>query len=77
MFQNNFGLYLKSIRNKRHITQKDISEKLGISRSAYSSYEQGLRLPDVNTLAELSVILDTNLFSFFYDIAMSNHKPVR
>ncbi|MBQ9278039.1 MAG: helix-turn-helix transcriptional regulator [Lachnospiraceae bacterium] len=77
MSHKDFGLCLKNIRQNRHITQMDISKELGISRQAYSSYEQGLRLPDVNTLAALSVILDTNLFLYFYNTAMSNHKPIK
>ena len=70
-----FALCLKTIRQNRHMTQLDISKELGISRQAYSSYEQGLRLPDVNTLAELSIILDTNLFLFFMNSAMNIRKP--
>ena len=64
-----FGLHLKAIRKNRNITQLDISKKLGISRQAYSNYEQGLRIPDVKTLATLSVILDTNLFLYFMEPA--------
>ncbi|MBO6113737.1 MAG: helix-turn-helix transcriptional regulator [Lachnospiraceae bacterium] len=75
MSRQEFGLCLKNIRQKRHITQIEVSKKLGISRQAYSSYEQGVRLPDVNTLAALSVILDANLFLFFMDSALKKHKP--
>ncbi len=72
MLNNNFGLHLKEIRNDLHLTQLDVSKKLGISRQAYSNYEQGLRIPDADTLAELSVILDTNLFMYFMKKARTN-----
>lgn len=75
MSSHEFGLCLKNIRKSRHKTQMDISKELGISRQAYSYYEQGLRLPDVKTLAELSVILDSNLFLYFMDAAMNIHRP--
>lgn len=40
---------LKELRHHRGYTQKQLSEQLHISRQAYSNYENGTRLPDLET----------------------------
>ena len=45
---------LKSLRNEKGALQKDVAEYLKISTSAYVFYEQGKRIPDVETLNKLS-----------------------
>ncbi len=65
MIREDFGLHLKSIRRYNNLTQKQIAQKLNISRQAYSNYEQGRCIPTPDTLASLSIILKTDLFSFF------------
>ena len=63
--RQDLGLQLKTIREAQNITQLEISSMLGISRQAYSNYEQGVRSPDTNTLAKLSDILGINLFNYY------------
>ncbi|MGN0152511.1 MAG: helix-turn-helix domain-containing protein [Wujia sp.] len=74
MSQNNFGPRLKRIRRYRRLTQNDISQLLHISRQAYSNYEQGRCLPPPDTLASLSIILDSNLFLFFIQQALHDYS---
>ena len=57
-----FGQLLKSARSKMNLTQSQVANHLCISRQAYSNYEQGRCLPSPDTLAYLSIFLDTNLF---------------
>ena len=40
---------LKELRHHCGFTQKQLSEQLHISRQAYSNYENGTRLPDLET----------------------------
>ena len=40
---------LKELRHHRGFTQKKLSEQLHIYRQAYSNYENGTRLPDLET----------------------------
>lgn len=47
---------LKEIRQKQNLTQKDVAEMLGISRSSYTNYETGKREPDLTTLSKMSDI---------------------
>lgn len=72
MSQEDFGPRLKQFRRYRNLTQHDISKLLNISRQAYSNYEQGRCLPPPDTLADLSIILNTNLFISF--IQTSSYK---
>ena len=75
MSYQDFGLHLKEIRKNQNITQLDISKKLGISRQAYSNYEQGLRFPDIKTLSTMSVLLNENLFLYFTEPVIGAGKP--
>lgn len=43
--QETFGMLLKNSRTSKNITQQEVADHLFISRSAYSHYESGLRLP--------------------------------
>lgn len=45
---------LKIIRTQNKLTQQQIADVLGISRSAYCGYETGRRTPDVDTILKLS-----------------------
>ncbi len=56
-----FNKKLKSIRQDRGLTQKQIANKLGISMRAYQHYEAGTREPNIETLIQLSSILNVSL----------------
>lgn len=45
-----FAQQLKRLRQHKGLTQAQTAEKLGISKSAVSMYEQGRRYPDYHTL---------------------------
>ncbi|MDE6385281.1 MAG: XRE family transcriptional regulator [Eubacterium sp.] len=45
MFSDN----LKALRNERHITQQQLADALGLSRSTIGMYEKGEREPDFET----------------------------
>ena len=62
MFNQNFGAILKSQRKSKHLTQEDVSKMLCISRQAYSNYEQGRCFPPTDNMAQLSILLEANLF---------------
>ncbi|MEN6349540.1 MAG: helix-turn-helix transcriptional regulator [Syntrophomonas sp.] len=47
---NNIGERIKLLRTKRKLSQADLARILGVSRSAISSYENGTRKPDQDTL---------------------------
>ena len=53
------GQYIQSLRKQKHLSQKDLAEKLGISFQAVSKWEIGENLPDASILLELADILET------------------
>lgn len=44
---------LKDLRNKSKKSQQEVADYLGVSRQAYSHYENGKREPDLETLLKL------------------------
>ena len=54
--------YIRNLRLVNNYSQEDISKILGISRTAYTNYENG-RNPDINTL---------NKLANFYGISLDN-----
>ena len=56
-----FAEKLKRIRLKMNLTQKDVAKILGITRTAYANYEQGLREPDLLTLWKIADFFDVSV----------------
>ena len=50
MAKNKISLKLLSLRQERDLTQKQLCEDLSISRANYSYFENGRRMPDIDTL---------------------------
>lgn len=50
----NFGEKLRNIRKKTGLSQKDVAERLGISRQAYAQYEKAVSTPKVQTINRLA-----------------------
>lgn len=71
MIPKEFGPRLKLSRRRKNLSQIEISKMLKISRQAYSNYELGRCTPSVYTLAELTILLDSDFFSIFLEAAAS------
>jgi transcriptional regulator with XRE-family HTH domain len=56
-----FSERLKWLRERKGLTQKEMAEKLDISRSNYSKYEYGQREPTIETLRKFPDILGESL----------------
>ena len=50
------GSRIKELRASQKITQNEFAERLGVSKSAISSYENGSRLPSYEILIKISRI---------------------
>ena len=48
-----FGMRLKTLRNSKNLTQEQLSEKLGITKSAVSRYEQSATYCSIDVLIKL------------------------
>ncbi len=56
----NFQNIFKRLRVSSRMTQAEIAEKLGISRSTIGMYETGAREPDFNTLEKIADLFNVD-----------------
>ncbi|GAJ25674.1 transcriptional regulator [Liquorilactobacillus sucicola DSM 21376 = JCM 15457] len=61
MFNNNFGMNLKEIRKRHHLTQQDVAKKIHVSRKTISSWETGRNLPDIKMVSALANFYATSV----------------
>ena len=52
---------LRQLRKERGLTQREISEKIGIAQTTYAGYESGKHQPDLATLIKIADIHRTSL----------------
>ena len=55
-----FNENLKLARDQKGLSQKDVSEKIGVAKSTYSLYESGKREPNVQTIKKIADVLDVS-----------------
>ena len=48
------GKFIKEIRKKNNLTQKDLAEKYGVTYQAVSKWENGKNIPDISLIREMS-----------------------
>lgn len=53
-------LHLKELRNKKGLSMTDVARALGVSRQAYSYYENNLRSPDPAMVKALAEFFDVS-----------------
>ena len=63
-FENN----LKSLREKKNLSQEDLANKLRISRQSISKWEQGISYPSILYLVPLTKMLDCTLEELLKDL---------
>ena len=56
-----FNERLRELRQQSSLTQKDISENLGIHIVTLQQYERGAREPKIETLFNLAILFDVSL----------------
>ncbi|WP_251393100.1 helix-turn-helix domain-containing protein [Mediterraneibacter agrestimuris] len=56
----NFKENLKEARIKSGLSQKEVSENIGVAKSTYSLYESGNREPNVNTIKKIADVLNVS-----------------
>lgn len=57
------GLKLKSLRKAKKLTQQEVAERFGLSRTTISNYEIGRRKPTINEL---------QAFAEFYGVGLEH-----
>ena len=61
MNQEKVGNFIKELRKKNNLTQKEFADKLGVTFQAVSKWENGKNIPDISTLKEISKIFNVNI----------------
>jgi len=56
-----FGLRLKELRERKHLSQSDVAKRLEVTRSTISGYECNTITPSVDQLIKLAVLYNTSL----------------
>ena len=51
-----FGNTLKKLRRQNDMTQEQLSQRLGLTKSVISAYENGLRMPSYDVLIAIARI---------------------
>lgn len=59
--KNSFAESLVKLRKEKGMTQKDLAEKLNVSDKAISRWETGKNYPDIETLQQLSELLEVTI----------------
>lgn len=59
--KENLGKIIKQKRREQKLTQKQLSEKAGLSRSYLADIENGRYAPSLETLVSIANILNLNL----------------
>lgn len=58
---DSFAKMLRKIRTDKGLSQRELADKIYVTRSAITRWENGSRMPDADTLARLCQFLDVNL----------------
>ena len=76
MAKKNLGLKLLELRQKHHLTQKELCDALYIGRSTYSYFETGKRTPDIDTLLLIAEYYHVSIDSLISDDKYSAHTDM-
>ena len=59
-FQNTIAINIKRLMFERDMTQQELADKLGVTRSAVSAWCTGIRMPKAEMIDKLCEVLQTN-----------------
>ena len=68
---NQISYKIKALRELNSLKQSDLARALNVSQQLVSSWERGVRLPDLNTVNQM-----TKYFNVSFDDLLSN-KPIK
>ncbi len=50
------GMRLKKLREKQHLSQKEVADRLGLTRATISAYERNTKTPSVEILVKIALL---------------------
>jgi transcriptional regulator with XRE-family HTH domain len=73
----NSGKVLKTLRLQANLSQSELAQRLGISRSAVSSYENGTREPNYNVLLKVAAFFNVSTdYLLGHETQQSHPNPI-
>ena len=73
MEQDRFGKFIKEIRKKNNLTQKEFADKYNVTYQAVSKWENGKNMPDITLIKKMSEDFGISIDSMM-DVRNSNHN---
>lgn len=70
-----FANTLKTLRTERGLSQRELAERLFVTRTAVNRWENGNRLPDVSMMMQLAAALGVDVNILFNAAAQSDLTP--
>ena len=61
MNQEKVGNFIKDIRLRNNLTQKELANKLNVTYQAVSKWERGLNVPDISIMMEISKLFNVDI----------------
>ena len=68
------GKNIRQLRTQKNMTQDELAEKLFVTRQTVSNYETGRSRPDVEMLAKIAEVLETDANTVLYGPAPASDK---
>ena len=70
-----FSEALKTLRQKRGLSQNELAERMIVTRATVTRWESGLRLPDATMIARLADVLSADVNELLNAAAQSDESP--
>ena len=70
-----FADTLKKLRTEKGLSQRELAEKMYVTRTAITKWESGNRLPDAAMIKRLSEVLGVNVNTLLSAVAESDECP--
>ena len=70
------GNFIKLLRKKKKMTQKELADKLGITDRAVSRWERGIGCPDISLLESLADILGVSVLELLKGEYIDDEKEI-
>lgn len=70
-----FAEMLKKLRSEKGLSQRELAERIFVTRSTVARWEGGSRLPDAAMISRLSEVLDASIDTLLSAVAESDESP--
>ena len=74
MNEEKFGQFIKDIRKKNNLTQREFAEKFGVTYQAVSKWENGINMPDLMILKDICKEYNMSIDEFLGNIPSTPQK---